>query len=177
MLCPDFQRRPIQLLFVGSGILGAELRQACSVVFDAEGGRTVAYVENNKPVASFVSFLNQSDIVRAYVAADLLVLPSDSGETWGLVANEAMACGTPAVVSNQCGCAEDLVAPLDQRFVFQCGKVDELARAIRYATEVDLLPDGVQAAVQTHHLRHTVNSVRTLFERNDAMHSSFEKAR
>jgi glycosyltransferase involved in cell wall biosynthesis len=37
-----------------------------------------------------------------------LVVPSAS-ETWGLVVNEAMACGLPAIVSSAVGCATDLV--------------------------------------------------------------------
>ncbi len=49
------------------------------------------------------------DTVPAYLAlADVLVLPSYS-EPWGLVVNEAMACGLPVVVSDRCGCADDLV--------------------------------------------------------------------
>ncbi|HEV7347247.1 glycosyltransferase family 4 protein [Telluribacter sp.] len=40
--------------------------------------------------------------------SSVLVLPSLS-EPWGLVVNEAMLCGLPVVVSNKCGCVEDLV--------------------------------------------------------------------
>jgi len=58
---------------------------------------------------SFTGFLNQSEMVKAYLASDCLVLPSDSGETWGLVVNEAMALGRPALVSNQAGCHADLI--------------------------------------------------------------------
>jgi glycosyltransferase involved in cell wall biosynthesis len=59
--------------------------------------------------AAFSGFLNQSRLPDAYAAADVLVLPSDAGETWGLVVNEAMASGRPAVVSRAAGCCEDLV--------------------------------------------------------------------
>jgi glycosyltransferase involved in cell wall biosynthesis len=59
--------------------------------------------------AVFTGFLNQSEISRAYVAADCLVLPSDYGETWGLVVNEAMVHELPVVVSDRVGCGPDLV--------------------------------------------------------------------
>ena len=61
----------------------------------------------NAPVR-FAGFLNQGEMCRAYAAADVLVLPS-SQETWGLVANEAMAWGLPCVVSELVGCGPDLV--------------------------------------------------------------------
>jgi 1,2-diacylglycerol 3-alpha-glucosyltransferase len=41
--------------------------------------------------------------------SDVFVSPSTRGEQWGLVVNEAMAAGLPAIVSRHCGCAVDLV--------------------------------------------------------------------
>ncbi len=55
-----------------------------------------------------LGFCNQTEMPAAYAAADVLALPSSSSETWGLVANEALACGCPIVVSSACGCAPDL---------------------------------------------------------------------
>lgn len=57
----------------------------------------------------FAGFQNQTALPGYYAAADCLVLPSDGGETWGLVVNEAMACGVPAIVSDAVGCREDLI--------------------------------------------------------------------
>ena len=48
---------------------------------------------------------------------DVLVLPSRS-EPWGLVVNEAMVCGLPVVVSDRCGCVNDLVQDGKNGFVF-----------------------------------------------------------
>jgi glycosyltransferase involved in cell wall biosynthesis len=76
---------------------------------------------------SFAGFLNQTEITRAYAAADCLVLPSDFGETWGLVVNEAMACGLPAIVSDRVGCGPDLIEENRTGSLFPCGDVSALA--------------------------------------------------
>lgn len=85
---------PLHLLVVGTGELMPHAQALAA--------------EHNLPV-TFAGFLNQTEIPSAYVAADCLVLPSDYGETWGLVVNEAMACGLPAMVSDRVGSAADLV--------------------------------------------------------------------
>ena len=122
----------IHLLFVGSGKLGLELRRQCLVVKDAENsgaGRDSAFSNRNRPPASFAGFLNQTEICQAYVAADCLVLPSDYGETWGLVVNEAMAAGLRCILSDQCGAAMDL-GRIPQNRVFPCGNVLSLANCM-----------------------------------------------
>jgi glycosyltransferase involved in cell wall biosynthesis len=122
----------LHLLFVGSGELGASLRDACSVAFDAEpGGRAQSHAGTpGKPPATFAGFLNQRDISKAYVAADCLVLPSDHGETWGLVVNEALASGLPCVASNACGVTEDLIARRWPERAFPMGDAAGLARSL-----------------------------------------------
>ena len=122
----------IHLLFVGSGELEDELRRSCLVFKEAnrgDSGRHATAENCDRPAASFPGFLNQSQICQAYVAADCLVLPSDYGETWGLVANEAMATGLPCVLSDRCGAAMDL-AELPRNRVFPCGDVLGLASQI-----------------------------------------------
>ena len=107
----------VQLLLVGDGPLRGELEQ------QAEG----------LPVR-FAGFLNQSEIGAAYAASDCLLLPSDAGETWGLVVNEAMASGLTAIVSDQVGCAVDLIESGVTGDVFPCGDVVALATLLeRYA--------------------------------------------
>jgi glycosyltransferase involved in cell wall biosynthesis len=125
----------IHLLFVGSGELDSELRAACSIAFGEERGADASAggLSESKPPASFAGFLNQTEIPRAYVVSDCLVLPSDHGETWGLVVNEALASGLPCIASDACGCAEDL---LGIERSFPLGDVASLANKIQAVCEV-----------------------------------------
>lgn len=76
-------------------------------------------------------FLNQSEIVeKGYFDLDCLVLPSAFNETWGLVVNEAMTGGIPAIVSDMVGSAEDLVIEGETGYKFQAGNVGELTGKI-----------------------------------------------
>jgi glycosyltransferase involved in cell wall biosynthesis len=107
-------------LMVGDG----PLRQAC----EDEVKRT------NAPIR-FAGFLNQSKMPTAYAVADALVLPSDGGETWGLVVNEAMASGKPCFVSDQVGCGPDLIICDETGEVFPVGDIAALASLLATGSE------------------------------------------
>jgi len=104
----------VHLLMVGNG----NLRRLCE-----------EYSASRRLPVTFAGFLNQSQMANAYVCADVLVLPSAS-ETWGLVVNEAMSCGVPAIVSDRVGCGPDLVYPGQTGAIFPAGNVDRLADAM-----------------------------------------------
>ena len=89
---------------------------------------------------SIAGFVNQRELPSWYAAADALVLPSDSRETWGLVVNEAMAAGLPVVVSDAAGCSVDVVRNGENGFTYPCGDVDVLAD--RLASIAALGEDG-----------------------------------
>ena len=126
----------VHLLFVGAGVLGPQLRKSCNVVFDADAPSDTAPATTASefaPPASFVGFLNQTELSRAYVAADCLILPSDHRETWGLVVNEALASGLTCIASDACGCTEDL---LGDQGSFPVGDVQAIAsKLLHIATD------------------------------------------
>jgi glycosyltransferase involved in cell wall biosynthesis len=76
-----------------------------------------------------LGFVNQSRLAAVYAAADCLVLPS-AHESWGLVVNEAMATGLPAVVTDRVGCAPDLVSAGETGEVYPAGDSTNLAQAL-----------------------------------------------
>lgn len=79
---------------------------------------------------TYLGRLSGDDVLCAYLTADLLVLPS-LFEPWGLVINEAMACGLPVIVSDRVGCADDLVRPGETGLIVAAGREIDLASAIR----------------------------------------------
>jgi glycosyltransferase involved in cell wall biosynthesis len=109
---PDAVRGRVGLIVLGDGELRAEV--------EAESRRALG------DRCVFPGFVNQSEIGRYYAAADCLVLPSAWGETWGLVVNEAMQFGLPAIVSSRVGCHPDLVVEGETGYVFAAGAVEEL---------------------------------------------------
>jgi glycosyltransferase involved in cell wall biosynthesis len=119
------QRHEAQLFYVGDGALRAELEQCVR--------------ERMIPGVHFAGFVNQSELPRAYAVADLLALPSAFRETWGLVVNEAMNFGLPIVLSQNVGCAPDLVSEGKNGFVVKVDDEKDLAEALeRLITDAQL---------------------------------------
>ena len=115
------------------------------------------------PDASFTGFLNQKEISKAYVVADCLVLPSDYRETWGLVVNEAMASGLPCIVSDACGCAEDLALPIRSDFCFPLGDSTSISRAIAGLCQVPAKVEELRREVDKVHVGSSVKTVAALY--------------
>lgn len=127
------QDTAIEVAFAGSGELEPVLREAAR----AEGVHAV-----------FHGFVNQSEMPAVYAASDVLVLPSDGLETWGLAVNEAMACGVPAVVSDAVGCGPDLIERGVTGAVFPVGQIPALAKALETAISLDPITTRQQLAAR-----------------------------
>jgi glycosyltransferase involved in cell wall biosynthesis len=137
---------PVRGVFVGHGELYSEIRRI--------GDRIEAPIE-------LVGFKNQSELPAIYAAADLLVLSSDR-ETWGLVVNEAMACGTPAIVSSAVGCADDLIEPGVTGFQYPVGDIDALAGAIERLLPIagsDLMKNALARKSSEYSLERAVDGI------------------
>lgn len=114
----------------------------------------------------YFGFMNQSEIGRAYIIADLLVLPSRPGwhETWGLVVNEAMQFGCCAIVSDAVGCKDDLIEEETGAF-FPSGDVEMLSAQIsRFVcmplTHRSQMRKAVRSKISKYTVRHAVEGVR-----------------
>lgn len=115
--------QPVELVVAGAGELQGRMEEAVRA-----GGVD----------ARFLGFVNQSQLPSVYASSDVVVLPSTAVETWGLVVNEAMACGVPAVVSDAVGCGPDLIEPGVTGAVAPLDDVPALATAISSVLALDI---------------------------------------
>lgn len=108
------------LLIVGNGILENLLKQ-----------KWQSLSQTLQKQIFLIDFVNQQAMPSLYNACDVFVLPSQGpGETWGLSVNEAMACGKSILVSDKCGCAEDLVMNEKNGYTFHSGNKKDLENKI-----------------------------------------------
>jgi glycosyltransferase involved in cell wall biosynthesis len=101
-----------ELYLVGAGPSRASLD---AVAKSLDLGRSVC----------FLGSMNATELAGEYSRATCLVLPSTS-EPWGLVVNEALSYGCPAVVSDACGCVPELIIEGVTGFTFKTGDVADL---------------------------------------------------
>lgn len=106
-----------------------------------------------------LGFCNQSQMPRAYAAADVLALPSDR-ETWGLVANEALACGRPVVLSDRVGAAPDLVGDNAVGRAFPVGDVAAFAAALDEMLQSQPLPQAIAAKNRAYSLASACDGIQ-----------------
>ena len=108
-------RATVGLIFVGDGVQKEELM------------RRIAQMSLGK--VQCLGFLQREDLAAVYSGAEALVLPTHS-DTWGLVVNEAMACGLPVITTTVAGCAADLVEDSVNGFLICPGDTAELSSAM-----------------------------------------------
>ena len=113
-LTPEL-RSTVGLILVGDGESEADLRRSAR--------------EITPGTIVLPGFTQREELASYYALADALVFPSRS-DPWGLVVNEAMACGAPIIASSAAGCVSDLVEDGWNGFVVEPGDVHALSRAM-----------------------------------------------
>lgn len=118
-----------------------------------------------KGVAHRFTFMPfQQDVKEIYHDVDVVVMPS-IWEASGLLAMEAMCCGTPLIASDCIGLRETVAGT--PAVVFSSRNAGALAQAIRVARDSDLkksFGDYAQQAQERYDVRKTALEVEQLFE-------------
>ncbi len=108
-------RTQIGLVFAGDGPCRSDLESEASAI--------------EKGMIRFPGFAQRERLAVYYSLAEMLVLPTYT-DTWGLVVNEAMACGLPIVVTEVAGCARDLILENWNGRIIPAKDVSSLASAM-----------------------------------------------
>ena len=74
--------------------------------------------------------LKDADLPEAYASSNVLVFPSKF-EALGFLVNESFASGRPALVTEACGAAGDVVWDGETAYVVQTGDIEALADRLR----------------------------------------------
>ncbi len=110
------------------------IREQIGLVFAGDGGSRKALeveaVSVSPGVIRFVGFAQREQLATYYALAEMLILPTYT-DTWGLVVNEAMACGLPVILSQAAGSAADLVTDAWNGQLVRPRDVSSLASAMR----------------------------------------------
>lgn len=136
----------LHLVVVGDGVLRSALEEA---------------LERALPRRHHgMGFQNQRELGRFYALADVLLLPSSQGETWGLVVNEALQFGCGVICSDRVGSAADLVADRPWGRVHASGDAEGLAAAIASLASAPPESRRPPATVDLPHPRELVRAIQ-----------------
>jgi glycosyltransferase involved in cell wall biosynthesis len=106
----------VALLIVGDGPQKNELKNLC--------------IEDNINDVFFVGFKQREELPQYYAMSDLFVLPPLQ-EVWGLVLNEAMACGLPVIATSSVGASKDLIIDGQNGFIVPPKNTQYLYNALK----------------------------------------------
>jgi 1,2-diacylglycerol 3-alpha-glucosyltransferase len=108
--------RNIGLVFVGDGSERRALEKKAAQIGQGE--------------IRSLGFVHREELPKIYTLAEALIFPTHS-DPWGLVVNEAMACGLPVIATDVAGCTQDLVEDGWNGFVVAPNDISSLSEAMQ----------------------------------------------
>ncbi len=134
----ESMRQQVGLVLVGEGSCRRQLEQQADSITPG--------------VVKFAGFAQREQLAAYYGLAEMLILPTYT-DPWGLVVNEAMACGLPVILSRAAGCASDLVKESWNGLLVDPRDVSSLASAVTcLAGQPDLI--ATMGARSAQHISH-----------------------
>lgn len=117
-------------------------------VYIVGGEPTEEYLELQKKLGldnvHFCGFQKKEILLQFYQAADLFALPTRS-DVWGLVVNEAMACGLPVVTTDKCVAGLEMIEDGVNGYVVPVDDVEAMGQRMNEVLSADLGKMGAAA--------------------------------
>lgn len=122
--------------------------------------------ENGLKNVHFVGFTKKDALLNYYKAADILVLPTHS-DVWGLVINEAMACGLSIVTTDKCVAGMELIENGVNGYIVPVTQQPSLVEAINKVFSGDYARMGAAAleTIRPYSLENMAKVHMDIFER------------
>lgn len=161
------KRKGFDLFLEAWGDLPKELTSKNTVIIvgnGAEENRLREIVHKRSiPYVYFAGFVPQEDLPKYYAVSDVFVFPSLI-DVWGLVVNEAMACGLPVLASKYAGASQELVEGRSVGEIFDPANRIEFTNILhKWCIKDFQTPCGLsQEIVSRLNFSVTVNSIRQL---------------
>ncbi len=118
--------------------LDAPIRSRTGLVFVGDGPErerlSVAVSAISVGTVKLCGWKHREEIAEIYALAEALVFPTHT-DPWGLVVNEAMACGLPIIAADVAGCVPDLVQHGENGFVIPSRDDDALSHSMQILAE------------------------------------------
>jgi len=108
----------------------------------------------------FLGHLDYHKLPEYYSLADLFILPSEE-EVWGLVINEAMACGLPILTNKTVGASSDLVKHGQNGYIMQICTGQEIVKGVDFIIQNGLIEKNNSAQIiQDFELEKSINKLK-----------------
>jgi glycosyltransferase involved in cell wall biosynthesis len=125
------KQKGIDFLIRAFSRLAKEIGDAALVIIGPDCGyeketRILANTLNLRNKVIFPGWMDEEDKLSAYTDADVVVYPSIF-ENYGLVPLEAIMCGTPVIVADDCGCGE-LIKKMGAGYLVKYGDLESLKK-------------------------------------------------
>lgn len=114
------------------GRLPAELRRRWRLVFVGDGPLRERVERCPDESVRYAGRAEVAALADHYQASDLHIFPT-LGDVWGLVVNEATACGVANLCSVHAGCADDLIRPGETGLLYDPSRPEDALRRLEDA--------------------------------------------
>jgi len=77
-----------------------------------------------------LGFKNQTELPLFFAMCDIFVLPSQN-EPFGLIVNEVMNAAKPIIVTNEVGCAKDIIQDCENGYIIEPKDIEDLSSKLK----------------------------------------------